>query len=687
MKGKIASLFLALFCLSIHAQEYTVSTVVQKKNVLLETFVGTRCRYSAEAPEYVMKIKSGMGDQLNVVNVHCGSLSVPQFEGDVDYRTVEGDAIAKLMASMGGPFPNGAINRHNWNFDSQLNFDRFSWCQRSRQAIQEDAPVNLWAKAVYNGETKKLNIRVEGYFSGASVSSQLRLNVLLTENNFVGTQNTQYGLETDFVHQHMLRAAVNGTFGEVLQNCQPQTYFVKEYVYDVPAEIRKVPLDPAELELVVFVTEENKKDVLNSITVKPTYEAVTLPLNASITNDKFGVANGYHFNHLSLVLSNRCDRELTSATFDVAFNSQVVEAKWEGKLGAFSASNITLPLDWSLARDGRNTYQVTLKTLNGQPVSSAKPAKGYFNHEELVLPSELRLKLFTSPELPADYTYTLYDVDGNVVKQYGPYAASTAYEETLQLNPGKTYCFEIADIWGNGFAPKQNALEICDKAGHVLKSVEKVSSYGTRVFFTTQSGPLKVSTVFGKNLNRALATFSAAYPTTPSLKSVEAFYAVQKDENTIVMNQILPENGNLVIPANVGVVLSSPAATAFTMDSAEGAISSVPADNLLQPTGAGIYVSSFDNAYILGKKMDDIFFHVLSAEERTIAANRAYLVLPSTVSASAVKMVFGDDVTGIEQVLGDAHADAPVYDLSGRKVSTLVKGGVYIQGGKKFIVK
>lgn len=31
--------------------------------------------------------------------------------------------------------------------------------------------------------------------------------------------------------------------------------------------------------------------------------------------------------------------------------------------------------------------------------------------------------------------------------------------------------------------------------------------------------------------------------------------------------------------------------------------------------------------------------------------------------------------------------DAPVFDLSGRRVVKVVKGGLYIQNGKKFIVK
>jgi hypothetical protein len=33
------------------------------------------------------------------------------------------------------------------------------------------------------------------------------------------------------------------------------------------------------------------------------------------------------------------------------------------------------------------------------------------------------------------------------------------------------------------------------------------------------------------------------------------------------------------------------------------------------------------------------------------------------------------------------NVNAPIYDLSGRRVMNAVKGGIYIQNGKKFIVK
>ena len=46
------------------------------------------------------------------------------------------------------------------------------------------------------------------------------------------------------------------------------------------------------------------------------------------------------------------------------------------------------------------------------------------------------------------------------------------------------------------------------------------------------------------------------------------------------------------------------------------------------------------------------------------------------------------EATGIDSITADGeNANEPIYDLSGRKVSKIVKGGIYIKGNKKFIAE
>lgn len=84
----------------------------------------------------------------------------------------------------------------------------------------------------------------------------------------------------------------------------------------------------------------------------------------------------------------------------------------------------------------------------------------------------------------------------------------------------------------------------------------------------------------------------------------------------------------------------------------------------------------------LGKSGSEVGFFAFTGTQ--IGANKAYVEKPA--GASAVMINFGE-VTGIENAVAPEAANAPLYDLSGRRVVKAVKGGLYIQNGKKFIAR
>lgn len=68
----------------------------------------------------------------------------------------------------------------------------------------------------------------------------------------------------------------------------------------------------------------------------------------------------------------------------------------------------------------------------------------------------------------------------------------------------------------------------------------------------------------------------------------------------------------------------------------------------------------------------------------SIPANRAFF---TDAEVSAIALNFGN-VTAVNNVVaGNANVNAPIFDLTGRRVVKAVKGGLYIQNGKKYIVK
>jgi sialidase-1 len=93
------------------------------------------------------------------------------------------------------------------------------------------------------------------------------------------------------------------------------------------------------------------------------------------------------------------------------------------------------------------------------------------------------------------------------------------------------------------------------------------------------------------------------------------------------------------------------------------------------------------NYYVLGKEKGRVAFYYLTSQ--TIGANKAYYIYTGTGGSKSLDFLFVDDATGIDMpttVTTSVDANAPIYDLSGRRVINPSRG-IYIQGGKKFVVK
>ena len=149
----------------------------------------------------------------------------------------------------------------------------------------------------------------------------------------------------------------------------------------------------------------------------------------------------------------------------------------------------------------------------------------------------------------------------------------------------------------------------------------------------------------------------------------------------------LEEVGN-VIPANTGVLLYANVteSTPFTL-TIGGDASEV--NSKMEGSAASTYVT--DDSYVLSMVDSEVGFYTATKNQQDGASwlnNGFKAYLPKTVGSNvqALRFNFGGETTAIETVETE-NANAPIYDLSGRRVLSTVKGGVYIQNGKKFIVK
>ena len=139
------------------------------------------------------------------------------------------------------------------------------------------------------------------------------------------------------------------------------------------------------------------------------------------------------------------------------------------------------------------------------------------------------------------------------------------------------------------------------------------------------------------------------------------------------------------VPANTGFVLVGNGNKATLTIGNAAAIEGV---NALTGTNTGVTFADATpraNYLVFGVNNDKVGFYTPSNSVPAIPANKAY-INASELSNQAIALNFGNTVTGINAAtLIKGENNAPIYDLSGRRVWAPVKGGLYIQNGKKII--
>ena len=238
---------------------------------------------------------------------------------------------------------------------------------------------------------------------------------------------------------------------------------------------------------------------------------------------------------------------------------------------------------------------------------------------------------------------------------------------------------------GNYAAPNDVYYTIENSTAYNAYSSQLLNdTYSTAFLFeeTTYPNTVTFNTVSDVEGVSNLATFSAPFATVVP-EGVTAYYVSTADNSKATMKAITGE----AIPANEGVILTSQSGDAVTMVPATDETLATITDNKLgNSAGADKKIASGDKAYILAGGANGTAFYK-GTVGTTLKANKAYLTLNAAGGEQAISMNFGGNVTGINQIVNAEQNNAPVYDLTGRRVVRTVKGGLYIKGGNKFIAR
>ena len=173
----------------------------------------------------------------------------------------------------------------------------------------------------------------------------------------------------------------------------------------------------------------------------------------------------------------------------------------------------------------------------------------------------------------------------------------------------------------------------------------------------------------------------ASFCTPKALKAVQnvTIYVANSYDAANERINLTEISGN-IIPANTAVVLTSDETSDIALVSlAEGETApAAPAVNLFKGKATPTQFATGQEVRAL--KGDE--FLVLSTPY--VRGFRAYFNASTAGAARATTLAF-PGVTAVERVATAENAEAPIFDLSGRRVEKPVAGQIYVQNGQKFL--
>lgn len=193
----------------------TTGTTVHR--VLVEDYTGHKCPNCPAAAAEAEALKSTYGDRVVVIGVHAGFFASPSPGFDYDFRTEAGDELNNFFGFTA--YPAGMINRLGYlDGNHILNFQ--AWPPEVSEALLTEPSVSVEISASVSGGqiSATANITALSELSGA-----YSVVLAVTEDSIVQPQVSQLpqgGTETltDYVHNHVLRGHMNGSWGAEIWN-------------------------------------------------------------------------------------------------------------------------------------------------------------------------------------------------------------------------------------------------------------------------------------------------------------------------------------------------------------------------------------------------------------------------------------------------------------------------------------
>lgn len=192
------------------------------RKILLEEFTGHLCPNCPEGSAIAHDLKIIYGEQLILISIHAGFFALPQSEPyEADYRTTMGGDLNDYFSVQS--YPGGMVNRKDYQGNTVMG--KNSWEPAIQELIDLEPGAVLEIDKNYAETSRELKITIHSEIL-KDCENPVGLCAVITESGIVSAQknsNASIGPSPDwedYEHNHLLRKAINGTWGDLINGDQ-----------------------------------------------------------------------------------------------------------------------------------------------------------------------------------------------------------------------------------------------------------------------------------------------------------------------------------------------------------------------------------------------------------------------------------------------------------------------------------
>lgn len=238
-----------------------VPTFSDKQSILVEDFTGQKCGNCPNAHVVLSDLVQTHGSQVIPMAVHYGYFAEVDSYDAPDYQT---DFTTDIADAIGNGFgvsatPKGLVNRVGGSGSGEKVLEPGDWDASIMSIINNSPTVGIDIKTALNGSALEATIYVKAF---EQCDTALKVQAFIIENHIVSEQ-LWYGQATehiyDYEHEHVLRASINGLWGEELTSAPfTQDQIIKKSMnYTLNAD-----WNISNLALIVIVYNSETKTIL-----------------------------------------------------------------------------------------------------------------------------------------------------------------------------------------------------------------------------------------------------------------------------------------------------------------------------------------------------------------------------------------------------------------------------------------